>query len=45
MGVAVLDEADYRQRNDRGLLDMTRTVEMLRRAEALMDAALTEEVK
>jgi hypothetical protein len=39
MTVAVLD-GDYRQRDNRGLLDLPRTVDMLRRAEALMDAAL-----
>jgi hypothetical protein len=39
MTVAVLDE-DYRQTNDQGLLDMEKTVELLKKAEALMDAAL-----
>jgi hypothetical protein len=39
MRVAVLN-GDYRRRDDRGLLDLTRTIEMLRRAEALMDSAL-----
>jgi hypothetical protein len=39
MTVAVLD-GDYRQADERGLLDLPLTVETLRNAEALMDAAL-----
>ena len=39
MAVAVLD-GDYRQANDQGLLDFERTVEKLKQAEWLMDAAL-----
>jgi len=40
MKVALLDCDDYRQKNDQGLLDLDRTLDMLRRAEFLMDAAL-----
>lgn len=40
MTVAILDSGDYRQRGERGLLDLNQTVETLRRAEAWMDAAL-----
>jgi hypothetical protein len=39
MTVAVLD-GDYRHRDGRGLLDLNRTVETLRKATAFMDAAL-----
>src|SRR5262249_19072270 len=39
MTVAVLD-GDYRQGDERGLLDLPLTVETLRNAETLMDAAL-----
>jgi hypothetical protein len=39
MTVAVLI-GNYRQRDDRGLLDLDRTVERLQKAEVLMDAAL-----
>jgi hypothetical protein len=39
MTVAVLD-GDYRQGDERGLLDLPLTVATLRHAEALMDAAL-----
>ncbi len=39
MGVAVLD-GDYRQQNEQGVLDFERTVEKLKQAESLMDAAL-----
>jgi hypothetical protein len=41
MTVAVL-ERDYRQRDVQGLLDINQTVETLRMATALMDAALAE---
>jgi hypothetical protein len=41
MRVAVLGE-DYRQQDGRGLLDLDRTIEMLRKAEMFMDAALTD---
>jgi hypothetical protein len=39
MGVAVLD-GDYRRANEQGLLDLDLTVEVLKNAEKLMDAAL-----
>jgi hypothetical protein len=39
MGVAKLKE-DYRQVDEKGLLDMEKTVDVLKKAEALMDAAL-----
>ena len=41
MRVAVL-KGDYRQKGERGLLDLDQTVETLKKAEALMDAALAE---
>jgi hypothetical protein len=40
MKVAVLDCDDYWQKDDQGLLDLNRRLEMLKRAETLMDAAL-----
>jgi hypothetical protein len=40
MKVAVLECGDYRQKNDQGLLDLDRTLDTLKRAEKLMDAAL-----
>ncbi len=39
MTVAVLED-DYRKTNEQGFLEFSQTVETLRRAEALMDAAL-----
>jgi hypothetical protein len=39
MGVAVLD-ADYRQVNEQGILDLERTIVVLKTAERLIDAAL-----
>jgi hypothetical protein len=40
MTVARLDAADYRVAGEGGLIDVARTIETLRKAEAIMDAAL-----